>query len=214
MDEEEDDSYLAFDTRFQKNGDEPSVLEWTVALRRYSTSSDDGSSLLASLVGFMAEPGYLPDTHDDWLFTVFDMRSQHAYDAFRVLVDDRPLIDKALKAQGSLDECGAVAHLDRMWVDPSLRGRGIGLRLMREAQHVLGRCGLLVILKAHPDGEKVQKKDFVKLAKYYQSDKQLALVPVSVTKRPRMAGRHVARTRRSSGGQCLLPHGLIGQSKI
>ena len=54
---------------------------------------------------------------------------------------------------------------------------------MREAQHALGRYGLLVILKAHPDGEKVPKKDFVKLAKYYQSDKQLGLVPVSVTKR-------------------------------
>ena len=185
MDEEEDDdSYLAFDTRFRKNGEEPSVLEWTVALRRYSTSSDEGSSPLASLVGFITEPGYLPDSDDDWLFEVFDMRSQHAYNAFRVLVDDRPLIEKALKAQGSLDECGAVAHLDRMWVDPSLRGRGVGLRLMREAQHALGRYGLLVILKAHPDGEKVPKKDFVKLAKYYQSDKQLGLVPVSVTKRP------------------------------
>ena len=123
MDEDEDtDSYLAFDTRFRKNSDEPSVLEWTVALRRYSTSSDDGKALLASLVGFMAEPGYLPDTHDDWLFTVFDMRSQHAFDAFRILVDDRPLVEKALKEQESLDECAAVAHLDRIWVDPSLEG--------------------------------------------------------------------------------------------
>lgn len=123
MDEEEDDdSYLAFDTRFRKNGEEPSVLEWTVALRRYSTSSDEGSSPLASLVGFITEPGYLPDSDDDWLFEVFDMRSQHAYNAFRVLVDDRPLIEKALKAQGSLDECGAVAHLDRMWVDCKFRG--------------------------------------------------------------------------------------------
>ena len=185
MDEDEqDDSYLAFDTRFRKNGEEPSVLEWTVALRRYSTSSDEGSSPLASLVGFIIEPGYLPDSDDDGLFDVFDMRSQHAYNAFRVLVDDRPLIEKALEKRGSLDECAALAHLDRMWVDPSLRGRGIGLRLMREAQHVLGRYGLLVILKAHPNEEKVQKKEFLKFAKYYQSDKQLGLVPVSVTKRP------------------------------
>jgi GNAT superfamily N-acetyltransferase len=132
----------------------------------------------------MTESGYLSETDDDWLSSVFDMRSQHTFDAFRVLVDDRPLVEKALMAQGSLDERAAVAHLDRMWVDPSLRGRSIGLRLMREAQHVLGRYGVLVILKAHPDGDKVAKEDFIKLAKYYQSDKQLGLVPVSRTKRP------------------------------
>lgn len=75
-------------------------------------------------------------------------------EAFRVLVEERPLIQKALKSKVLLDEFSDVAHLDRMWVDPGLRGRGVGLRLMREAQHILGRYGLLVILKAHPDGEK------------------------------------------------------------
>ena len=55
---------------------------------------------------------------------------------------------------------------------------------MREARHVLGRYGLLVILKAHPDGEDVSDADCLKLAKYYQSHKQLGFVPVSKRKHP------------------------------
>lgn len=35
--DEDDDSYLGFDTRFRKCPDEPDVLEWTVGLRKYST---------------------------------------------------------------------------------------------------------------------------------------------------------------------------------
>lgn len=58
------------------------------------------------------------------------------------------------------------------------------MRLMREAQHALGRYGLLVILKAHPDGDKVPNTALLKLAAYYQSDKQLRLKPVSKRKRP------------------------------
>ncbi|WP_442780606.1 hypothetical protein [Ensifer sp. SL37] len=34
-------------------------------------------------------------------------------------------------------------------MNPSLRGHGIAHRLLREAQHVLGRPGLLVMVKAH-----------------------------------------------------------------
>lgn len=55
---------------------------------------------------------------------------------------------------------------------------------MREARHVLGRYGLLVILKAHPDGEDVSDADCLKLAKYYQSHKQLGFVPVSKRTHP------------------------------
>jgi ribosomal protein S18 acetylase RimI-like enzyme len=186
MDDTEDDGgYLAFDTRFRKCPEEPNVLEWTVGLRRYrGDAQDDPGKLLASLTGFLAQPGYVPEDHDDWYFDVFDMRSQHALQAFHILVDDAGLIEKALKVNSLSDEFGAVAHLDRMWVDPAVRGRGLGLRLMREAQHALGRYGLLVILKAHPDGDKVLNTAHLKLAAYYQSDKQLGFKPVSKRKRP------------------------------
>ncbi|MCK3780189.1 GNAT family N-acetyltransferase [Ensifer sesbaniae] len=186
MDDSEDDSgYLAFDIRFRKCADEPHVLDWTVGLRRYrGDTQDEPGKVLASLTGFLAQPGYIPEYHDDWYFDVFDMRSQHAYQAFRVLVDDATLIEKALKVDSLSDEFGAIAHLDRMWVDPTVRGRGLGLRLMREAQHALGRYGLLVILKAHPDGNKVPNAALLRLAAYYQSDKQLGFKPVSKRKRP------------------------------
>jgi len=184
-DTEADGGYLAFDTRFRKCPDEPNVLDWTVGLRRYRDDiEDDPGKLLASLTGFLAQPGYVPEDEDDWYFDVFDMRSQHAYQAFQVLVEDADLVAKALKVDGLSEEFGALAHLDRMWVDPSVRGRGIGLRLMREAQQTLGRSGLLVVLKAHPDGEKVPNTALLKLAAYYQSDEQLGLKPVSKRKRP------------------------------
>lgn len=125
-----------------------------MGLRRYlGDAQDDPGKLLASLTGFLAQPGYVPEDEDDWYFDVFDMRSQQAYHAFHVLVDDAALIEKALKVDSLSEDFGAIAHLDRMWVDPSVRGRGLGLRLMREAQHTLARPGLLVTLKAHPDGE-------------------------------------------------------------
>ncbi|WP_368517310.1 GNAT family N-acetyltransferase [Rhizobium sp.] len=186
MDDTEDDGgCLAFDTRFRKCPDEPNILEWTVGLRRFrGDAQEDPGKLLASLTGFLAQPGYVPENEDDWYFDVFDMRSQHAYQAFQVLVEDAALIAKALKVGSLSEEFSAIAHLDRMWVDPSVRGRGLGLRLMREAQHSLGRWGLLVILKAHPDGDKVPNTSLLKLAAYYQSDEQLGFKPVSNRKRP------------------------------
>lgn len=184
---EDDDGYLAFDTRFRKCPDEPQVLDWTGGLRRYrGDTQDEPGKLLASLTGFLAQPGYVPEDHDDWYFDVFDMRNQHAYQAFRVLVDDASLIEKALKVDSLSDEFSAIAHLDRMWVDPTVRGRGrgLGLMLMREAQHPLGRYGLLVILKAHPDGDKVSNAALLRLSADYQSDKQLGFRPMSKCKRP------------------------------
>lgn len=105
-------------------------------------------------------------------------------EAFHVLAGERELLEKAMNPSVSWGDCNAVAHLERAWVDPSLRSRGVALRLMREAQHVLGRYGLLVILKDHPDGKGISDADCVKLATYYQSDKQLGFIPVSKRKYP------------------------------
>jgi hypothetical protein len=95
MEDEDDDSCLSFDTRFRKCSDEPNVLDWIMGLRRYSGSSDDEGKLLA----FLAQPGYLPDADDEWYFDIFDMRSQHAMQAFHLLAGERPLIQKALGQQ-------------------------------------------------------------------------------------------------------------------
>ncbi|MBM3091842.1 GNAT family N-acetyltransferase [Ensifer sp. T173] len=84
---------------------------------------------------------------------------------------------KALKKDADLDELDAVAYLERLWVNPSLRGHGIAHRLLREAQHVLGRAGLLVMMKAHPDD--FDEGANQKLAAYYQSEKQLRFRQVS-----------------------------------
>ncbi|MNE41301.1 hypothetical protein D3C80_1353640 [compost metagenome] len=111
------------------------------------------------------------------------MRSQHAMNAFHVLADEHALLKKALDTP-DLDYLGAVSHLNRVWVSEPMRGRGIALRLMREANQVLARYGLLVVLKAHPDGEKVPNAGCLKLASYYQSDKRLGLRAVSKRKFP------------------------------
>ncbi|MHC2297960.1 GNAT family N-acetyltransferase [Rhizobium mongolense] len=182
MGDDDDDSYLKIETCFSKHADAPEVLDFSIFLRRYVEHRDVPGPTLAHLKGFLVQPGYLPQPGDGWYFDVFDMRSQHAMNAFHVIADDRPLLKRALKTD--FDYLSSVAHLDRVWVDPSLRKRGIALRLMREAQHVLGRYGLLVVLKAHPDGDNVTDADCLKLSAYYQSERQLGLRAVSKKKRP------------------------------
>ncbi|MQW47449.1 hypothetical protein GHK68_35910 [Sinorhizobium meliloti] len=178
-----DDSFLMFETLFRKHGDFPEILNFSVQLRRYPHDSDIGGPVLAELKGFIVQPGYIPEPDDGWYLDVFDMRSQHAMNAYHVLADEHALLKKALDTP-DLDYLGAVAHLERAWVSPLLRGRKIALRLMREAHQALGRYGLLVVLKAHPDGDKVSKAECLKLAAYYQSDTQLGLRAVSKRKYP------------------------------
>lgn len=69
---------------------------------------------LANLKGFLYQPGHLPD-EDDGYFDVFDERSHHAMVAYRILVDDRNMVAKALNKDADLDELSAVAYLERPW---------------------------------------------------------------------------------------------------
>lgn len=94
-----------------------------------------------------------------------------------MLLEDRALIAKALKKDAEIDLLCSVAYLERLWVNPSLRGHDIALRLLREAQHIISRDGLLVLLKAHPDD--FADGDNEKLAAYYQSERQLGLRQIS-----------------------------------
>jgi GNAT superfamily N-acetyltransferase len=175
----DDAVFMQFETKLSKNHEEPSVLELKVTLQPARHPQEVESHCVASLEGFLLQPGYLPDGDDEWCFAVFDMRSGHAAEAFEVLAHHAMLIEEALGPDTSLDQCDAVLHLEKIWVDPEFRGQGLALRLMREAQHVLGRPGLLVLLKAHPDGDTVSVADWLKLASYYQSDPQLNLSAIS-----------------------------------
>ncbi len=172
----DDESFLKVETIFSKHPEWPDVLDFSVILRRYPPDEDIGGPSLAHLKGFLYQPGYLPD-EDDGYFDVFDERSHHAMVAYQILVDDRDLLAKALKKDAHLDEFQAIAYLERLWVNPSLRGHSIALRLFREAQHVLSRPGLLVMVKAHPDS--LSDDGNQKLAAYYQSEKQLRFRPIS-----------------------------------
>ncbi|MFS2154408.1 GNAT family N-acetyltransferase [Rhizobium sp. Rhizsp42] len=174
----DDESFLKVETIFSKHPDFPSVLDFSVVLRRYPADEDIPGPSLAHLRGFLFQPGYLPeDDEDEGYFDVFDERSGHAALAYQTLIDDRNLVAKALKKDADLEDLNAVAYLERLWVNPSLRGHGIALRLFREAQQILSRPGLLVMVKAHPDdlGEGGNRK----LAAYYQSEKQLRFRSIS-----------------------------------
>ncbi|WP_425352020.1 GNAT family N-acetyltransferase [Neorhizobium tomejilense] len=50
---------------------------------------------------------------------------------------------RALKNEADIEVLASVAYLERLWVNPSLRGHNIALRLLRQAQHVISRDGLL-----------------------------------------------------------------------
>lgn len=80
-------------------------------------AQEDAGKLLARLTGFLAQPGYVPEDEDDWYFDVFDMRSQHAYHAFQVLVD-AALIAKALKVDALSEEFSAIAIATACWSIP------------------------------------------------------------------------------------------------
>lgn len=176
MEVPDDDSFLKVETIFSKHPEWPEVLDFSVVLRRYPPDEDIGGPSLAHLKGFLYQPGYLPD-EDEGYFDVFDERSHHAMVAYQILVDDRDLVAKALKKDADLDELQSVAYLERLWVNPSLRGHGIALRLFREAQHVLSRPGLLVMVKAHPDD--LDDGGNQKLGAYYRSEKQLRFRSIS-----------------------------------
>ncbi len=181
---EEEGVVFLFDTMFRKETDEPTVLNFDVTLRKYEEYGDVPGPVVASLSGFLFQPGYLPEEDDEGYFDVFDMRSGHAAEAYGLLVGETALIEKALKPDGVWFEgLGSVVYFERAWVHSGLRGRQITLRLFREAMHVLARPGLIVMVKAFPD-EKGTDASCRKLADYYRSDDRLKLRVLSSRKHP------------------------------
>lgn len=179
------DSYFMVETTFGKNPDEPKIFEFSVELRQYAVVDDTGClAILGYLGGFVVRAGYLPQSCDEWYFDIFDMRSDHAMEAFHILADERSLLRKALGQGRVLEECTCVAHLEQLSVHPSLNGHGVERRLICEAKRVLARPGLLVLMKAHPEGLTVSDADCARHAADYQSDDQLGFIVISQHRYP------------------------------
>lgn len=179
------DQSFRISTTLSKVPDAPTVFDFVVECRLIGEDGEvSQAEAIGKLEGFLADPGYLPEDHEDWYFDIFDMRSGHAAEAFDILVEHRALIESALPNSDLLEMGSGVAMLERASINPQYRGKGLALRLMREALHVIGRHGLLVILKAHPDGEDVGTSQLLRLADYYASDKWLGLRHLSMTQLP------------------------------
>ncbi|SIQ82979.1 hypothetical protein SAMN05880561_1059 [Rhizobium sp. RU33A] len=175
------DSHFKIETIFRKNPDEPKIFEFSVELRQYAVSDDSGCLAVPGyLGGYVVQAGYLPQSDDDWYFDIFDMRSDHALEAFHILADERSLLRKALGQGGVLEECTCVAHLEQLSVHPSLNGHGVERRLICEAKRVLARSGLLVLMKAQPESLTVSDADCARHA----ADDQLGFTAISQHRYP------------------------------
>lgn len=172
------------------------LVECSTAPDEDEEPANDNEEIIGRLYGLLVDKGHLPEEFEDWDCDIFDMRSGHAEEAYSILYQQRPLIGKALPASRLLELGSGLALLERVWVKPQYRGKGLALRLMREAQHLLGRYGLLVILKAHPDGEQISPEHLLRLADYYASDKQLGLKHLSKERFPGWLVAHWALQKR------------------
>jgi GNAT superfamily N-acetyltransferase len=149
---------------------------------------DDGPPVpletIGRLSGLFWDAGFLPDKHDKWDLSTFDQRDGHAEEAASVMISQRRLIEEVLTDSNLLFDGRAFLLLERVFVKPERRGKRLALRLMREAQHVFGRYGLLVMAKAHPDGLDISSEQISKLADYYTSDEQLGFTHLSQARFP------------------------------
>ncbi|MDP1730674.1 MAG: GNAT family N-acetyltransferase [Devosia sp.] len=173
-------------TTLSKDCEFPEVLNFTVGCTADLDDSEGpivpsptGVEAIGRLSGFLVDQGYLPDENQEGYAEIFDARSGHADQAYRLLVTKRALIGNALPGSRLLETGSAVAHLERVWVHRQHRGQGLALRLMREARHLFGRYGLLVMLRAYPDGDEVDTDQVLRLADYYASDRSLGLEHLS-----------------------------------
>jgi GNAT superfamily N-acetyltransferase len=191
-------------TIIEKILEDPEAIDFEVECT--SVESDEEPAVAAvnigHLNGFLIDKGFLPEQYGDWNIDVFDMRSSHAEEAYALLHTQRALIGKALPDSNLLELGSAFILLERAWIDPAHRGNGLALRLMREAKHVLGRYGLLALLKAHPDGEDVTTEHILRLANYYVSDGHLGFKHLSKTQFPGWLVAHWGAPEVAEGDSC------------
>jgi len=171
------DQVYRITTTSWKNDDAAGVAEFEISCREVATSDGvSAAASIATLKGFAFKGGY-PDEDADEIFAAFDMRDGHAADAHALLLRQQESIEDAL-TQFDAWLASQIIHLERLDVDPGHRGKGLGLRMLREARDMLARPATLVILKAHPDKDPTPE-NCLKLASYYAQDPALGLRAVS-----------------------------------
>lgn len=132
--------------------------------------AESGSEPIATLNGFILEPGFYPKNDDDLGWEFLDSRSGHAGRALSILFNSPDLVDNILHEKAGTSEYRRFVYIERAWVDPAYRSKGLALRLMRETRHQFSEQGTLAILTAYPDGENITIEQRLKLAAYYLSD--------------------------------------------
>ena len=157
---------------------------------------------VAELKGYVHDCLSMPGAE---AFHLYDARSGHCLEALTIMQKSRSMIKRQLPRL-DFDFLERVILLERAWVDPSFRGKGLALRLMREAQHLFARPHAFAILKAHPDraeeGEKITDAQCNRLAEYYGSDTQLGFKALSKKAKPGwMVAQWEAPTRESHKDQ-------------
>lgn len=181
--------YYDIRTEFSKESDTPVVQNFEVKCCKRIADNNESKIVLTigSLKGFVVRTEHLPTDIErgGWLFDVFDERDNHSADAFEILTENLATVATALEIDDSqLDYSFGLLMLERALIHPDHRGKGMALRLMREAKQILNRFGLIVILKAHPDGDQISSEACIRLADYYCSDDALAFVHFSQETKP------------------------------
>ncbi len=165
---------LAIQTIITRDYDKPDLMSFEVQCL-------DGEGVTAgSLEGFVLDLGYFPDLDelDDVFF--LDGRSAHALQAFEVLAANKGAVEQMLPST----EATTFIHLEEARVAKPYRGRGLALRLMREARFALHGYGRIVTLKAHPLEGEANAATQTKLANYYETDNRLGFQPINAVEHP------------------------------
>jgi predicted GNAT family acetyltransferase len=167
-------SSLALQTVVKRDWEYPELMSFVVLCQ------DEVGHTAASLEGFFLDLGYYPEP--DELDAVFflDGRSEHALEAFDVLAANQAAVEAMLPST----DVSAFIHLEEAKVSNAYRGKGLALRMMREARFVLRGFGRLATLKAHPLEGEANENTQLRLASYYQSDERLGFQAINATEHP------------------------------
>lgn len=168
-------------TTLKRCDDFPNAFDFVVSAAPLAEidGEDREEKPVAALSGVMCDCGYLPHEESDPYFELFDSRNNHTHEAYHLVESEIERIVKVLGDKTHVEEFGGIIHLERAFVQVEHRGKGLALRLMREARAVLGGFGRLAILKAHPDGEDIKSADILRLASYYQQDRVCGFQAIS-----------------------------------
>lgn len=139
------------------------------------------SEVIAYLSGFLLELYFYPDDENDFNVEYLDSRSGHAGRALDTLHQAPELVDTIIKNK---EEYGRFVYLERVYVEPKYRSKGIALSLMRETKNYFAEPGTLSITTAYPDGENVTLAQRLNLASYYMSDNSIGFTSISKTQYP------------------------------